>query len=165
MLTLRTHTFENPYKRTHARALTHMRKHVFLISSFSSSFSSSFRQRKNCRSVVSITLVLLYCSSLDHISINLEQAQFDEAWTVLEPGPGVSSNNWPAHLLFTMPDEYPPIITLQTGLQSTDWIATLIWSHTSDIHKHIVDTITTKFHNAFHISVKSTGQNMEVLVL
>lgn len=36
---------------------------------------SSFTQRKTCGSMASLTLILLYCSSPDHISNNLEQAQ------------------------------------------------------------------------------------------
>lgn len=36
---------------------------------------SSLTQKKTWTSMVSLTLILLHCSSPDHISINLEQAQ------------------------------------------------------------------------------------------
>lgn len=113
----------------HACALTHAHKTKTCFFFFST--LSSFTQRESCRSIVSIMLILLRSSSPDHISINLEQTQGsmrpELCWNQAR---GFHHHHQTGSLIICHAWWATLIITLQTGLQSTDQMATLIWSHT-----------------------------------
>ena len=91
------------------------------------SFFSSLTQRDSCGLVVSVTLILLCCSSPDHISINLEQTQGSMR-------PELYWNQARGQLPYLLPCQMSNPAHYITRLQLTDWMAALIWRPPSAIH-------------------------------